>query len=88
MYYVYILYSESIKEYYCGQTNDLFNRFARHNKGETQSIKHGIPWKLEGYIILVTRSESMRIEKQIKKRGIKRWLAANGAILQKEIFGR
>jgi putative endonuclease len=88
MYYVYILYSESIKEYYCGQTNDLFNRIARHNKGETPSIKHGIPWKPEGYIELATRSESMRLEKQIKKRGIKRWLAANRAILQNEIFGR
>ena len=77
MYYVYILYSYIIEEHYCGQTNNLDDRLMRHNAGETQSIKHGIPWKLMGYIITDLRSEAMLLEKQIKKRGIRRWLLAN-----------
>jgi putative endonuclease len=81
MHYVYILYSDCIDEYYCGQTNNIDARLKRHNSGETQSIKHGIPWKLIGYIIVATRKESMQLEKQIKKRGIGRWLLVNGNML-------
>jgi putative endonuclease len=77
MYYVYILYSDCIGEYYCGQTNNVESRLIRHNSGETQSIKHGIPWKLIGYLKIATRKESMQLDKQIKKRGIRRWLSVN-----------
>jgi putative endonuclease len=68
MYFVYILYSESIKEFYYGQTNSIETRLARHNSGETPSIKHGAPWKLTGYVNLPSRSEAMKLEKQIKAR--------------------
>src|SRR5882672_7262013 len=74
MFYVYILFSESIQQYYCGQTNNINFRLQQHNSAETLSNKHGIPWELVGYIITKTRSEAMLLEKQIKKRGIKRWL--------------
>jgi putative endonuclease len=46
----------------------------QHNAGETVSIKHGIPWTLIGYIEMENRSKAMVLERQIKKRGIKRWL--------------
>ena len=75
MFYVYILYSEVIREYYCGQTNDLTDRIRRHNSGETQSIKHGLPWKLIGFLSFATRAEAMKMERSIKKRGIARWLS-------------
>ncbi|MCB9056225.1 MAG: GIY-YIG nuclease family protein [Chitinophagales bacterium] len=74
MYYVYILFSEGIGEYYCGQCNNVADRLRRHNSGETQSIRHGRPWKLTGYLEVSTRSLAMQTEKRIKKRGIKRWL--------------
>jgi putative endonuclease len=83
MYYVYILYSESIRQFYCGQTNDLQKRILRHNKGETKSNKAGIPWILKGYIICDNRTQSMQLEKKIKKRGIGRWLEANAEALCK-----
>jgi hypothetical protein len=44
----------------------------QHNKGETFSNKHGIPWALIGYLKVSTRSGSMILERKIKKRGIKR----------------
>ena len=81
MYYLYILYSDSLQEYYCGQCNDMDSRLRRHNLGETRSIKHGIPWKIIGFVIFETRAEAMALEKQIKKRGIKRWLDAHGGKL-------
>ena len=81
MFIVYLLYSENINKFYCGQTNDVHQRLLRHNSGETKSIKHGIPWKLVGYLVYETRSEAMKIEKAIKKRGIKRWLEQNQSLL-------
>jgi putative endonuclease len=49
----------------------------RHNAGETQSIRYGIPWRLLGVVVCKTRSEAVQLEKQIKKRGIERWLNEN-----------
>ena len=74
MYYTYILYSNSSLKYYCGSTQDLFNRLQEHNAGETKSIKCGIPWILIGFRKFNTRAEAMKLEKQIKNRGILRWL--------------
>ena len=74
MFFVYILYSESVGQFYCGQTHDISFRLQQHNSGETLSNKHGIPWMLIGCLKFETRSEAMIMEKCIKKRGIKRWL--------------
>jgi len=82
MYYVYILYSKSAEQYYCGQTSDLHKRLFRHNSGETPSIKHGIPWIMIGYIPVESRSESVLLEKKIKKRGIERWINQYSNMLQ------
>jgi putative endonuclease len=46
MFTVYILFSQTIQKYYTGQTQNLKNRIAEHNAGETKSIKNGIPWEL------------------------------------------
>jgi len=77
MFYVYILYSETIQKYYCGQTNNLVQRLHEHNSGFTLSNKHGLPWILIGFINSETRSDALILEKKIKKRGIKRWLENN-----------
>jgi len=81
MYFAYILYSATIEQYYCGQTNNLQLRLDDHNSGSTLSNKHGIPWVLVGFINCETRSEAMSLEKKIKKRGIKRWLGNNRHLL-------
>jgi putative endonuclease len=77
MYYLYILFSPALNEYYCGQTNNLDSRIKRHNSGETQSIKHGIPWELVGFLTFNSRKESFHLERKIKSRGIKRWLVTH-----------
>ena len=72
--YVYILQSETTGKYYCGETQNIEDRLERHNSGRTKSTKSGIPWKLVRVIELADRSEGRKLELQIKKIGIGRWL--------------
>ncbi|MBS1680070.1 MAG: GIY-YIG nuclease family protein [Bacteroidetes bacterium] len=71
---VYILFSKKIGKYYTGQTNNFQNRLAEHNAGETRSIKNGTPWELAWKTELPSRSEAVKLENKIKKRGAKRFL--------------
>ena len=57
-----------------GKTIDTDKRLKRHNQGIVQSTAYGIPWKLVLKLKVVSRSEAMLLEKQIKKRGAKRYL--------------
>jgi putative endonuclease len=70
----YILFSESVSKYYTGHTQDMANRLAEHNHGETSSIKTGIPWKIVWTSKFPTRAEAMKMEVRIKKRGASRFL--------------
>ena len=75
MYFVYILYSKSIKRYYVGSTNNIDDRLIRHNRGQGKYTKKGIPWILLKVFEMPTRPESVRLEMRIKKRGAKRYIA-------------
>ena len=74
MFFIYILYSNTINKFYVGQTIDINKRLQRHNLKMVPSTKNGIPWKLIYSEKYSTRSEAMLKEKQIKKRGAKRFL--------------
>lgn len=52
--YVYILQSESVGKYYCGETQNIEDRIERHNSGRSKSTKSGIPWKLIRIIEVVS----------------------------------
>ncbi len=78
--YVYILQSEKTRKYYCGQTQDLVNRLYRHNTGLEPYTKSGLPWKLIISFEVVDRSESMKLEKSIKQRGIRRYLEGHNLL--------
>ncbi|WP_223549092.1 GIY-YIG nuclease family protein [Aestuariivivens sp. NBU2969] len=73
-YVVYILYSEALDKYYVGQTKDIVKRLAIHNQGGKKYTTKGIPWKLIETYICPNRSEAVRLERKIKKRGIVRYL--------------
>ena len=60
--------------YYVGSTQDVENRVVEHNAGESKSTRGGIPWKLVRTEAFATRSEAVRQEKNIKSRGIERYL--------------
>ena len=76
-YTVYILYSQKRSRYYVGQTHNIDDRIKRHNSGFVPSTKSGLPWELILTIDVKTRSEAMKLEKKIKKRGIQRYLKDN-----------
>ncbi len=74
MYHVYILFSESLKRYYTGQTRNIEDRLNRHNSGKVISTKHGIPWTIKWEKSVSSREEAVVLERKIKKRGAKRFL--------------
>ncbi|GAB2827487.1 GIY-YIG nuclease family protein [Ferruginibacter profundus] len=75
--FVYFLYSDKLKRYYVGVSNDISDRLERHNSGQSLSTKAGLPWKLIFTIECVDKSTAMQLEVKIKKRGIRRFLLDN-----------
>ncbi len=71
---VYILYSRSLNRFYVGHTSNLEDRLKRHNEGRSKSTKAGVPWELKWRQNCKSRSEAMKLELKIKKRGISRYL--------------
>ncbi|WP_411032343.1 GIY-YIG nuclease family protein [Spongiimicrobium sp. 3-5] len=76
-YVVYVLFSEKLSRYYCGQTSNLEKRLIVHNQGGKKYTSKGVPWKLVKIYGCRTRSEAVQKESKIKKRGIKRYLDEN-----------
>ena len=74
---VYILFSEKSSRYYVGQTADINKRLERHNSCRVPSTKFGVPWKLIKLFEVKDRSEAMKLEHKIKKRGATRYLDDN-----------
>ena len=78
MFFVYILYSNSIKKYYVGHTDDVDRRLNEHNSGQTIYSSRGKPWILIHREEFSSRSAAMLQESKIKKRGIGRYLQDRG----------
>ena len=74
MFYVYILQSQTTRKYYVGSTQDVNNRLREHNHGESLSTRAGRPWEVVHREEFETRAEAARRERQIKARGIGRYL--------------
>ena len=67
-YIVYILQSAKDNRYYIGQTTNLQQRIAKHNKCRVKSTKARIPWKLIHYETFASRKKAIRREHEIKAR--------------------
>ena len=76
-YFVYIIFSASYNKYYTGHTQDLDNRLLEHNSGEGNFTSKCSPWILVWSTPCPTRSDAMKLENKIKKRGAKRFLQDN-----------
>jgi putative endonuclease len=74
MFYTYILFSESINKYYAGHTSDLNNRLEEHGKDKSKFTGQCNDWKLVRSFEFETKTEAIRLELKIKKRGIRRFL--------------
>jgi putative endonuclease len=76
--WVYILQSQSTGRFSCGLTQDLKARLAQHNDPENHLSKttkrfQG-PWQIVWSRQVANSSDSVRLERQIKRRGIGRFL--------------
>jgi len=68
MYFVYVLYSSSLKKYYTGSTDDIKRRIYEHNIGKGNFSSKGIPWILIKSFECSSRSKAVKLELKIKKR--------------------
>ncbi|OGL34746.1 hypothetical protein A3F65_00010 [Candidatus Saccharibacteria bacterium RIFCSPHIGHO2_12_FULL_47_16b] len=69
MYYLYLLYSDKIKEFYIGTSVDLRKRFYSHNIGDSIATKEGIPWRLVYYEAYPTKDDALKREYKLKQYG-------------------
>ena len=66
MYYTYVLKSLKDNELYIGWTNDLKNRFAKHQSGTVESTKDRRPLKLVYYEACLLKDDAITREKALK----------------------
>ena len=65
-YYTYILENSLNQQFYIGQTEDIPSRLKRHNSGRANFTKGKGNWHLIHFTQLSSRSEAMKLEKQLK----------------------
>ena len=73
-YRVYILHSNSLKKYYTGYSSDVEERFKKHNLGFSTFTSTGTPWEIIWTSIFMQKSDALKLEKKIKKRGARRYM--------------
>jgi len=61
-FFVYIIYSEKLNQFYKGQTKDLEKRIEQHNSGSEKATKDGYPWRLIWSDTKESRSEALTLE--------------------------
>ena len=80
MFYTYILYSENIDRYYVGSSEDPKRRCFFHNigkagrKGQRTYTKRAKDWKVVFMRSFLSKSESLKFEKYIKKRKSRKYI--------------
>ena len=66
MYYVYLIRSESLDQFYIGQTDDLRRRIEQHQKGESEWTKRAEDWRLVYYEAFTSRKLAIIRERKLK----------------------
>ena len=75
VYYVYILYSEKVNKYYTGFTSlTPLERLTYHNYKNKSFTNQAEDWEIVHYEQFDLKKDALIREKQIKKRGAKRYL--------------
>ena len=74
MWYTYIIYSESIRKFYTGFTDNLNRRLERHNSGWGKFTSSGIPWRLVYFERFTSKTEAIKRENEIKKKKSRKYI--------------
>lgn len=69
MYYVYLLKSRKINQFYVGYTANLRERLSSHNKGQNTATKSGMPWQVVYYEAYPTKADALKRELKLKHHG-------------------
>ena len=77
MFYAYVLKSIESDFFYKGHCENLEIRLQQHNSGETESIKHYLPFYVVYFEVFSTRAEAIKREKYFKTAAGRRFLAKN-----------
>ena len=73
-FYVYIIYSAEIDQYYIGHSADLVDRVYRHINSGSKSTKKTNDWKLMYSEETETKSQAVRREKEIKNKKSRKYI--------------
>jgi putative endonuclease len=73
-FFVYILYSQSIDQYYIGYTEDLEDRIFRHNNSGSKATKKANDWKLIYTESFNLKSEAITRELEIKRKKSRKYI--------------
>jgi len=71
MFYVYIIYSISLKVYYKGITTDFSKRIESHNQGKSKYTSKANDWVKVYLRSFETKREALIEEKRLKKLNVK-----------------
>lgn len=67
MYYVYLLYSQKVRECYVGWTTDLRRRLWEHNSNLSYATRNHGPYELICYEVYSHREEALGRERSLKQ---------------------
>ena len=66
MYYIYLIRSENLDQFYIGQTDDLRRRVEQHQNGESRWTKRADDWRLVYYEAYTSRKLAIIREQKLK----------------------
>lgn len=75
-YYVYILFSDKIRRYYIGYTENIDYRLQQHNEGRYQNSYTTLTkdWRKIFFIECETKKQAILIEKHVKNMKSKKYI--------------
>src|SRR5439155_12328298 len=73
-YFVYILYSPSLDQYYVGQTENPEGRIFRHVNSGSKSTKKANDWIVKHTEEFYSRSDAVKREADIKKKKSRKYI--------------
>ena len=86
MFFVYIIFSPSIDQFYIGKTSNFEQRLKQHCSGESTYTKRAGDWIPACCIAIETASEADLLERKIKKsksrKTILRWIRGSNNLIQ------
>ena len=73
-FYVYILYSPLLDQYYTGHTGNIEDRIFRHTNSGSKSTKKSNDWVIKYSETFATRKEAMNRELEIKNKKSRKYI--------------